>query len=164
MIKLVTDICVDVPMATAWQQMAKIDEVHLWADLSDSYCTSDKNRGVGAERACVLPNGTIINELFTEWDDGKSFTYKVSDGLPGIMKSAQNHWTLTPEGEGMTLIRSEVTLEIKGGVFGRLMEPVISWGIKRQLATMPATLKYFVENGHGYEGSPKDLPKAPSFC
>lgn len=165
MITMTTDICVDVPVETAWRQMARIDEVHLWAQvLVDSYCTSEQTRGLGAERACTLRNGMMVTERFTHWEEGKAFTYEIVDGGPAIMKTAKNEWTLTPKGENKTLIRTHATLQCKGGRLARLIEPLVLWGFKRDMPNIAASLKYFVETGKAYDGPAKELPRAPSFC
>ncbi|MBL4787986.1 MAG: SRPBCC family protein [Kordiimonadaceae bacterium] len=164
MIKFETIICVDVPIAQAWHEMARIDEVHLWVDaLKSSRCSTPHNRGLGAVRVCELRNGVEVSEEFTHWDEGKAFTYRATGkGMPG-MKWAENRWTFEAKGE-QTLIRSNATLAMRWGMVGRLIEPLIWLMIKRDMPNIGASLKYFVENGNAFDGKTKSLPRAPSFC
>lgn len=164
MIHMKTDICVDVPIDIAWRHMSRIDEIDLWVDMiKDSYCTSEHNRGLGAERVCLLENNMKVTERFTHWDEGKAFTYEaVGSGLPG-MKWAQNEWTFEARGN-KTMIRSRASLVCKWGLFGRIFEPIVLWGFKRDMPNIAASLKYFIENGKAYEGKSTTLPRAPNFC
>jgi hypothetical protein len=165
MIKMTTEICVDVPIDIAWRHMSRVDEVHLWAHvLQDSYAKTEQTRGKGTERACVLANGKTITETFTHWEEGKAFTYAVTEGGPAILKYAQNTWTLEGEEGGKTMIRSHVEMACNWGVVGKVLEPLIMWGIKRDMPNIAASLKYFVETGKAFDGDVKTLPRAPSFC
>ena len=164
MFTLETSICVDVLIDVAWREMARIDDVDLWVDqIADSFCKTVDNRGLGAERVCVMTNGIEVTEKFIHWDEGKAFTYKVyGKGFPG-MKSAQNAWTFEDMGD-KTMIRSVATVELKWALLGKLIEPFIHMMFKRDMPRIAASLKYFVENGVPYEGNNADLPKAASFC
>src|SRR4051812_6776360 len=52
-----------------------------------------------------------------------SFQYE-GFGIP-LMRRATNRWSVVPHAEQSLLI-SEAELEIKGGIFGRLLEPILA--------------------------------------
>jgi hypothetical protein len=118
-------------------------------------------QGVGAERTCGLVGNATIRERWLAWDEGRSFTYE-GIGVP-LMKRAVNQWTVLPQGD-KTLLTSRAELEIKGGVFGRLLEPVLTPILRRMAPNALAGFKYLVEHGHPYVGKASELPLAPALC
>jgi hypothetical protein len=95
------------------------------------------------------------------WDEGRSFTYE-GFGIP-LMKRAVNRWSVLPQGE-KSLLTSEAELEIKGGVLGRMLEPILGTLMRRMVPNPLAGFKYLVEQGHPYDGVASELPKAPAIC
>ncbi len=67
------------------------------------------------------------------------------------MKSAKNKWAITSV-NSKTLLTSTSELKIKGGVFGKLLKPFLFLIVKRMGANSLAAIKYFIENGHPFEG------------
>jgi len=160
MLKLSGSVCIDAPAAAVWSVLSNLESVHLWIDsIERSHCPA-QSRGVGAARVCELKQATII-ETIVEWDEGRSFRYE-GKGAP-MMKRATNLWTVIPQGD-QTLVTSEAEVEIKGGVFGRLLEPVMRAVFSRMGPRSLASLKYFVEQGHAYAGPSSELPFAPVGC
>ncbi|MCF6343837.1 MAG: hypothetical protein L3J15_04055 [Devosiaceae bacterium] len=141
--------------------MSKIDNVDLWVpSIQQSYCEGNKTQGVDTIRICKLEKFDI-REKFVEWEEGKSFKY-VATGAP-LIKSASNHWSIKPVGNE-TLIVSYSEIIMKGGIFGRLLEPLIFLATKVAFPNALAPLKYYIETGKPYAGNVKDLPKAIAFC
>jgi len=62
------------------------------------------------------------------------------------------------------MVTSYAEIVVKGGLFGRLLEPLIFLATKFGFPNALAPLKYHVETGKAFEGNPKDLPLAPAFC
>jgi hypothetical protein len=111
-------------------------------------------------RICELSQATI-RETIVEWDEGRSFKYR-GEGAP-MMHHATNLWSLEPQGN-RTLVTSSAEVVLKGGVFGRLLEPLMKSMFRRLGARSLASLKYFVEQGHPYRGRSRDLAPAPALC
>ena len=95
------------------------------------------------------------------WDEGRSFAYEGS-GIP-LMQRAVNRWTVVSRGE-QSLLTSEAELEIKGGVFGRVLEPIVTPLLRRMAPNPLAGFKYLVEHGSPFAGRLSELPPAPSSC
>jgi hypothetical protein len=117
---------------------------------------------VGAERTCELPGSITIEERWIAWDEGRSFAYE-GTGLP-LVKRAHNVWSVHPENEHQALLTTVAEVELKGGWFGRLLEPVMATVFRRMAPSSLAAFKYLVEKGHPYQGRLSDLPVAPAAC
>jgi hypothetical protein len=79
------------------------------------------------------------------------------------MKRAVNRWSVIPQGERSLLV-SEAELEIKGGVFGRILELILEPVMRPMGPNALARFKYFVEHGRAYQGKASDLRRAPVAC
>lgn len=162
MIKLFASACIDAPKEAVWLVLSKLEDIALWSEsVLSAQCDSDHRQGVGAERTCSLKGNATIKEQWIAWDEGNSFTY-VALGIP-MIKSARNTWTVRSE-HGKTLLTSEAEVEIKGGILGRLLEPVMQPIMQRMAPGALAAFKYLVENGRPYPGKHAELPRAPVTC
>jgi ligand-binding SRPBCC domain-containing protein len=162
MIRISAAACIEAPTETVWAQLAKLEDVQLWAEaVVHASCEGALSQGVGAERICKLTSNHTIKEYWVAWEEGRGFTYEAS-GIP-LIKRAANQWTVIPHGD-QTLLRSEAELEIKGGIFGILLEPIIGPLMRRMAPNALASFKYLVEHGHPYEGKASELPRPPITC
>lgn len=134
----------------------------MWSEpVEKSFCSGAIDRGVGTERTCVLKGNITITEKWVAWDEGRSFTY-VGFNLP-LTKSAKNTWTVVPE-QDQTLLTSVAEIELNGGIFGKVIEPLMLFMARRMGANAMAALKYLVEEGKPYEGRHSSLVRAPVAC
>src|SRR5262245_19545993 len=122
MLKLEATACIDAPAEDVWKWLSELDAVPLWIGaIKKAHCPAIR-RGVGASRVCELKAATII-ETIINWDEGRSFEYR-GEGAP-MLKEATNRWSVEPIGPGQTLIRTQATARFKGGLFGRMLEPLM---------------------------------------
>ena len=162
MITLFASVCIEAPATTVWAQLATLEDIQLWsAAVVRARCDGAVTRGVGAERTCDLVSSQTIHERWVAWDEGRSFTYEGS-GLP-FMQPARNRWSVIAQGERALLV-SEAELDLKGGVVGRLLEPLVAPLLRRMAPGALASFKYLVEQGQPYAGSAADLAPAPAGC
>ena len=162
MIKLFASVCIEAPAETVWAQLAKLEDIQLWSEpVVRARCTGAVSQGVGAERICELVGNTTITERWVAWDAGRSFTYE-GFGIP-LMQRALNRWSVIPQGE-RALLTSEAEVTIKGGVFGRMLEPLLGPLMRRMAPSALAGFKYLVEHGHPYAGKASELPRVPATC
>jgi hypothetical protein len=163
MIKLVTTVCIDAPVPIVWERLAALEDIAVWSEaVLSARIAGPIARGVGAERVCALAGNLTIHERWVEWNEGSSYRY-VGTGLPMIAR-ASNRWSLHPEGSRQTLLRSEAEIELKRGVLGRMLEPIIGVGMRRLGPNALAGFKYLVEHGRPYEGRQADLAPVPAGC
>jgi hypothetical protein len=162
MIKLASSVCIEAPIAIVWARLAKLEDIQLWSDaVLQARCDGPVTQGVGAERTCELVGHRTIHERWVAWDEGRSFTYE-GFGIP-LVKRASNCWSVLPQGD-KSLLTSEAEVELKGGVVGRLLEPVVGPLMRRMGPQALAAFKYLVEHGRPYEGKSSELPPAPALC
>lgn len=161
--RLSGSVCIDAPVHVVWERMARLEEIELWSEMvRRATCQGRLSRGVGAERTCELVGNVAIQERWTAWDEGRSFTYE-GFGLP-LVKRASNIWSVHPEGERQTPVTTRAVVELKGGIFGTLLEPLMSVMFRRMAPNALAAFKHLVENGHPYEGRHSQLPRAAATC
>jgi Polyketide cyclase / dehydrase and lipid transport len=162
MIKLCASVCIESPAALVWDRLAKLDDIQLWSEpVLHASCDGPLARGIGAERTCKIAGNLTVREHWVAWEEGRSFTYEGA-GIP-LMKRAINRWSVLAQGE-QTLLTSEAELEIKGGVLGRMLEPIVGPLLRRMAPNTLRAFKYFVEHGYPYAGKAADLPRAPASC
>ena len=150
MLKLKSTVCVEASKEAAWKVLSDIENISDWVDVViTAKSTGIVSKGVDAERTCELKNKVTILERWTTWDEGNSFTYE-GFNVP-MVKSAKNTWTVKAE-NGKTIITTESVLVLKGGVIGRMFEPLVKLMSKRLGAKSLASLKYLVENGKPFAG------------
>jgi Polyketide cyclase / dehydrase and lipid transport len=158
---LKSTVCIEASPEQVWRYLSAVENVTLWVPaINKAWCETKTSRGIGTERVCELDKFSV-REIFVEWEEGESFKY-VATGAP-MIKTASNRWSLE-DIEGQTLVTSHAEIVVKGGVFGRLLEPLIFLATKLGLPNALAPLKYHVETGKPFEGNAKDLPLAPAFC
>lgn len=147
MIKLSTSVCIDAPTEIVWERLAVLEDIQLWSEsVVRSECKGPITRGVGAARTCELAGNLTLTERWITWDEGRAFTYE-GFGIP-FVKRAINHWSVHAEGEGRTLMKSQAEIELKGGLFGRLLEPALIARMQKMGAQSLAAFKFLVEKGH----------------
>ncbi len=160
--KIRISVCVDAPASKVWATLSALESIQVWIDsIHRSYCEGDQTRGVDAVRICELSGNVTIKETIIAWEEGRSFTY-MGQGIP-MIKRAVNTWRVEERNQ-QTLVISSAEVEVKGGVFGRLLEPILFLASKQVGIKSLATLKYLVENGKPYEGNTKRLLPVPTVC
>lgn len=160
--KLKMSVCIEASKEKVWETLSDVTNINLWVDpiLSSQY-ESNKTRGVGTVRVCNLKGNIAVKEEFIAWQEGESYTYQAY-GAP-LIKSAKNRWSIESV-DGKTLLTSESEVEIKGGVFGKLLEPLMYLMSKRMGTNSLAAIKYLIETERPFEGKMATLPKVPMVC
>jgi hypothetical protein len=162
MIKLQATVCIEASPEKVWAALARLEDIRLWSrEVLHASCPEGKSQGIGAERTCKLKGNITLIETWTAWEEGKSFTYE-GLGLP-LIKKATNTWSIR-EDNGKILLTSNATVEVKGGIFGKLLEPLMAPMMRRISPKAFASFKYLVENGKAFEGNYSSLPKIPVAC
>lgn len=162
MLKMKGTACIEASVQRTWEALSDLEKISDWSEvILSSTCNGDQKRGVGAERVCSLKNNVTIIERVLEWNEGESFTYE-GFNLP-LVNRAKNTWSVK-EVNGKTLLTTESELVLKGGVLGRILEPIMFFMAKKMGADSIAALKYLVENGAPYTGRHSVLPRAAVSC
>lgn len=155
-------VCIDAPVSTVWRVIADLESIHVWVEpIRRSYCEGTTTSGLDAVRVCHLDGHVTVRERIVDWIEGRTFAYE-GQGAP-LMKRAVNRWSVEERGT-QTLVTTLAEVEIKGGVFGRLLEPIVAPIAKRMGSRSLAGLKYFVERGVPHKGSARKLLPIPGAC
>lgn len=165
MITLRSTACIDAPAEAVWNRLVALEDIPHWSEtVLSAACPTGRRSGVGAVRICSLRGNLQITERWTEWNDrGHSFAYEAS-GIP-LIKHAKNHWSVKAQGNDQALLISEAQIELKGGVFIRLLlERTMAQRMRLMGARSLAAFKYLVENGRPFEGRHANIPLAPVSC
>ncbi len=162
MMKLKMTACINAPKEDVWRVLADVENVHLWIDpIISASCENDETVGVGTVRTCKLKGNIAIREEWIEWMEGQSYKYKAV-GAP-LVKSAENTWSIKSE-KGKTLLTTESTVELKGGILGKCLDPLMRIMSKRMGSDSLAAIKYLVENGQASKMKHSKLPRAAISC
>lgn len=111
-----------------------------WDGLKASRSIGDQHQGVGARRQVELkPFGTMV-ETVSAWEEGRTLatTNQPSPRVP--FKRAAAKLTLEPGGDG-TAITFDYRYVPRGGPMGRLTGPVIDRMLRRNFASMLASIE-----------------------
>ncbi len=162
MLKMTGTICIEASATRSWEVLSDIESIAHWSEAVQTARSVGKvSKGVGAHRVCKLSNKMSINEEWIDWQEGQSYTYVAYD-LP-LVKCAKNTWSIREE-EGKTYLTTDSEVVIKGGLFGRLLEPLMRLATAKMGADAMAALKYLIENGAPYQGKHSSLPRPMAVC
>lgn len=162
MLKMIGTACINASSEKTWEVLSDIENMHQWSESVLSATCGDKaKRGVGAERTCKLKNNITIVERWVSWNEGSSFTYE-GFNLP-LVKSAKNTWSVVSD-NGKTLLTTESVVILKGGIFGRILEPLMKLIAIKMGGDALAAFKYLVENDKPFDGKHSILPRVPVGC
>ncbi len=160
--KLVMSACIEAQKDQVWNILADITNVHLWVDpIISASCEGGVKNGIGTIRTCHLKGNMVVKEKWVQWNEGDSFTYHAES--MSIIKSAINKWTVKSS-NGKTLVITESEVVLKGGIFGKILEPAMYLISKKMGADSLAALKYLVETGKPFEKKFSKLPRVPTAC
>jgi hypothetical protein len=80
-----------------------------------------------------------------------------------MMRRASNRWSVISQGKRSLLV-SEAELELKGGLFGRLLERILGPLMKKMAPGALASFKDLVEQDRPYAGKSSELPRVAARC
>ena len=123
-------IKLDAPVEESWAALADYGRPHhYFATIVDAHIIGNRERGTGAVRHCDLPgrgNNYIVEEI-TDWNEGSSFTYIVTDTNAPITDASVT-WSVERAGTG-SVVGVEIRYEPRFGIAGKLMDSAV---LKRQ--------------------------------
>lgn len=99
-----------------WAMLADFAAISQWASNVDHSCLlSDQTEGVGMVRRIQTGRTTVV-ETVEHWNPGVSLRYAIT-GLPPVIRSVTNTWTLAPADGAAAFPRTTITLttEIDAG-------------------------------------------------
>ncbi len=160
--KMALTVCINASKSKVWDVLSDVENIPLWSSAVRSAKTDSLKRGVGTVRTCELQNNTTIFEKWIDWRENESYTYQ-GFNLP-LVKFAQNTWSVEALDENMTLLKTNAEIVLKGGLFGKCLEPLVRLMSARLGHQSLAALKYLVEENKPFDGPHSSLPKPSGIC
>jgi hypothetical protein len=126
-----------------WEALADFTNVIDWNPfISEAHAIGDALQGVGAGRSCTTADGSVIEELVTEWNVGEAVEWRVT-GMPDSPPSVCT-MSISDAGDDAATLRFDFDFE------GELT-PEQRASAKQQMGPMVEGLtqafKHFVETG-----------------
>lgn len=145
--KIDVSVTIEASKEAAWALLADYGNPHIYVDgITDAYLTTGQTGGVGAIRYCALPRMMMMKQYIVEeitaWDEGKSFSYIITDAAAPIADGSVD-WSVKGD-EGRSVIRAVVSYRAKG-LMGRMMLPMMRKQFAVQMKTALADMKRHLE-------------------
>lgn len=117
-------VAVAAPVEAVWDLLARFADISSWASsVSHSTLLTTDAPGLGAVRR-VQVGRAALRETIVRWEPGHALGYDIV-GLPAVVRSARNTWTLEPDGTG-TAVTLTGEVDTRGG-------PAVARLVARQL-------------------------------
>ncbi len=146
--QLQTELNIAAPVSEVWDVLADFSTPDTWAaQVTKSYSHDPKqDRGVGAGRHCDIEGFGSIEEIITEWQEGKTLTYSITP--LGPLGVSYSRWSVIPVDNTSSKLTVEFSYNVRFGPIGWLMHKLI---MQAKLASAfpqgPAALKKRIETG-----------------
>jgi hypothetical protein len=145
---------IDAPASKVWGVLAHdFANIGRWATLipdsrEDAGTAAPEGAVVGG-RVCSnsIPGFADVREEFTIYSEqSMRFSYKATEGMPSVVKSAENSWTVRSIGPSQSVVeaRGEVHMSLIPGLF---LAPLMKFQLGRMAHQTGEELKYFIEQG-----------------
>lgn len=148
--KITTTIEINAPASAVWDVLGeRFADVSEWAEsILKSSINGPLERGV--VRTCDIKAvgpvaaGQITEEL-TRFDrESHALTYNVTSGVPNIMKSIENAWSIESLGDNRCRTTSLITFELKWWALP--LFPILHFSLSRTIRTFTEQLRKHVES------------------
>ena len=146
--EITRQVKINAPREKTWEILADWGAVSNWAPtITESHTTTEAKRGVGSIRSCDHTQMGNIEEEIVAWEEGTSLSYDVIKGLPMPMKSLNNTWSISAEGDG-SVVTLTMDFGMKFGPLGALMAALaVRRMMNKEMGLTLAGLKQYVETG-----------------
>lgn len=98
------------------------------------------------ERACQTVMGNIREKLTHYSDEDFHLAYVVTEGMPGMVKTATNDWKLTKSGSGKTKLKIKMEFVFQG-ILGFIMQPLMKIKLNKIAQEMVEDFGHYAESG-----------------
>lgn len=154
---------INVSADSLWAICSKFDKTAEWTStLNHSYGTgkSEFEGATCSSRTCETDfgKGMVVEELIMFNDENKELSYNLTEGAPGFITLANNHWKVIEIGDNQSKIKMNVTMHMKkfaGFFFGGLIKKQM----RKQVNIVLKELKFYAETGEVSEAKKKQIRK-----
>lgn len=146
----------------AWHVLGhEFENAYQWASVlkhSESKGGSLNGSSCSIRGCDVSGMGKVTEKLLHYSNEDHSLSYHVVEGMPSMVKSATNSWTLKPIDTTHSILTMSMSMEI-GGFMGFFMKPMMKMMMDKMAKVTIDDFKYYVENGKPSEAKVKAVRK-----
>ena len=100
--------------AAIWEVLADFGALASWVpSITHSSLTTTRTEGPGTTRR-VQAGRTVLLERVVDWQPNETVAYAI-EGLPNVVRSAQNRWTMRPVGADTADTEVSITSTVDTG-------------------------------------------------
>lgn len=163
-IKTLKSDTINVSVDSLWAILREFDKVGDWTSMlnhSEGY-GNPEFEGVSCRgRVCETGSGgpgKVIEELTMFNDEKRELAYELTEGAPGFVKFAGNHWAAFAVGTNQSQVTMEVTMHLSK-FMGFFLGGFIKKDMKKQVSVFLDELKLYAETGEISEAKKKQIEK-----
>ena len=121
------------PAKDVWPALAAYESVHHYHPLVERVSmSSEQQRGIGASRTCHMYDGTAVDEVVVDWQEGQGYKVELSNfSMP--LKSATATLQVRSTGERSSEVSIVMDFVVKGGPFGWVMGQLLMKPMMRRM-------------------------------
>lgn len=161
--KLSSDM-INVSADSLWSICREFDKTATWTSTLNHSYANDEPQHEGAScssRTCETNIGKgnkVVEELTMFSDEKKELSYNLTEGAPGFITLANNHWKVIEVGDNQSIIEMNVTMHMKK-LAGFFLGGLIARQMKKQVSIVLEELKIYAETGEVSAAKKKQLQK-----
>jgi hypothetical protein len=159
-----TSEIINVSADSLWAICRQFDKTAEWTStLNHSYGTGEPEHegATCSSRTCETNIGKgnkVVEELTMFSDENKELSYNLTEGAPGFITLANNHWKVIKVGPNQAKIEMKVTMHMKRFA-GFFLSGLIVKQMKKQVNVVQNELKIYAETGEVSEAKKKQIEK-----
>ena len=156
------EITINKNIDNAWKVLGiEFADAHKWASaINHSEGSGGEFQGAScSERGCSTTMGGLKEKLTKFSNEDYSLSYQVYDGMPSMVKYAENNWKLTSLGTNKSKLQMRMDLKV-GGIMGTIMQPMMKMQMTKMGSQLLEEFKFYVENGTPHPRKQKTLRKS----
>lgn len=154
-------VIIETSIERAWQVLGpEFAHTQRWASaVNHSEGSGPEFNGAAcSERGCATTIGQLKEKLIEYSPAQHTLAYEISEGMPGMVGTALNHWQLRAINAQQTQLKMRIEMEVKG-ILGKIMQPMMRLQMSNLGGQIVEEFKYYVENGKPHPRKLKALEK-----
>jgi len=132
-----SEIIINTSASVAWDLLKDFGHVSNWApSVTKSYYLGTQTSGIGTGRHCDIAGFGSIQEVITDWQEGKGFTYSVTP--LGPLAKSRSTWWLEHVDDQTTKLQVTFSYDLRYGLLGKILHKLVMR--KKLEQSLPETL------------------------
>ncbi|PCJ67440.1 MAG: hypothetical protein COA58_03730 [Bacteroidetes bacterium] len=152
---------INVSADSLWAILREFDKVAHWTSALDHSEGVGESKFEGTtcnERVCEANKSRLVEKLTQFSDNDRELAYELTEGAPGFVKLATNHWTVHEIGPNQSEVRMDVTMHLSK-FMGFFLGGAITKTMTKQILIVLNDLKVYAETGDVSEAKKAQIEK-----